>query len=175
MTADRAEGERSNRTPSEEKLITCNICHKKKYTPLWLLNHGIRCRECHNAKNRTSYKKKRAAGWRRIQLRINDREWHRQYEKSYYKKPEVIERRNRYAREYFRKPEVKMKSNVRSKTRLLVKKGIIKKKPCLVCGSKKSQAHHYSYEDIYNVEWFCPVHHTEIHRGNKDAKLREGK
>jgi len=51
------------------------------------------------------------------------------------------------------------KEKVRSRTRMLIKKGVIKKKNCEVCNSKKSQAHHEDYEDIFKIRWVCPKHH----------------
>jgi len=52
--------------------------------------------------------------------------------------------------------------------RLLVyaalKKGILYKAPCEVCGSKKVQGHHEDYSKPLKVRWLCPKHHKMEHR-----------
>ena len=43
--------------------------------------------------------------------------------------------------------------------------GILTKKPCEKCKSKKRiHAHHYSYDKPLKVVWLCPLHHKEIHK-----------
>lgn len=53
---------------------------------------------------------------------------------------------------------------------LAIKKGLLIKKPCGICGKKKSQAHHDSYkkENWLNVIWFCHKHHRARHVELKD-------
>ncbi len=43
------------------------------------------------------------------------------------------------------------------------KKGDIKKKNCIVCGSDKSEAHHPDYNYPLSVVWLCDKHHKEEH------------
>lgn len=48
----------------------------------------------------------------------------------------------------------------------MVFQGKIKRKPCEVCGEKKSQGHHYKgYEKEHwlDVQWLCVKHHKEVH------------
>ena len=46
-----------------------------------------------------------------------------------------------------------------------LKSGILIRKPCTICGNKKSQAHHESYlkGDHLKVVWLCAKHHAERH------------
>ena len=44
-----------------------------------------------------------------------------------------------------------------------VKIGEVKRLPCQVCGSPKSQAHHDDYSKPLEVKWFCALHHREYH------------
>lgn len=50
-----------------------------------------------------------------------------------------------------------------------LKKGLIEKLPCEICGSPISTAHHDSYEPArwLEVRWFCHEHHMEWHVNNQ--------
>ncbi len=68
------------------------------------------------------------------------------------------------AREY----RARNKDKIMAQNRLnyAVRKGIVERKPCEVCGSEdKVHAHHISYapEDWYNVRWLCYVCHKLEH------------
>lgn len=53
-----------------------------------------------------------------------------------------------------------------------VKDGVLKKLPCSICGSEKSQAHHEDYNKPLDVIWFCQKHHGERHRQiNRTSKI----
>lgn len=41
--------------------------------------------------------------------------------------------------------------------------GKIDRRPCMVCGSKKSEAHHPDYSKPLDVIWLCKKHHVDIH------------
>ena len=58
----------------------------------------------------------------------------------------------------------KKKASTRSKTNVLIKRNKLIRKPCEVCGDKKSEAHHHNYEDYRNVSWLCFKHHREHHQ-----------
>lgn len=49
--------------------------------------------------------------------------------------------------------------------RAALQKGSLKRKPCMVCGEKKSHGHHADYSKPLSVVWLCPLHHKEVHRG----------
>ena len=44
-----------------------------------------------------------------------------------------------------------------------VKKGIVIKTACFVCGSEKVEAHHPDYSSPLDVIWMCDKHHKETH------------
>ena len=46
-----------------------------------------------------------------------------------------------------------------------VRIGRIKKQPCVICGKKKSQAHHPNYLNPFDVEWLCVLCHRHRHLG----------
>lgn len=45
--------------------------------------------------------------------------------------------------------------------------GIIKEKPCEVCGIKNVHAHHCDYNKPLDVMWLCPEHHKKWHQENE--------
>jgi len=47
-----------------------------------------------------------------------------------------------------------------------VRDGKIMRKPCQVCGDKKSHAHHHDYQKPLDVEWLCAKHHQRKHHGS---------
>lgn len=44
-----------------------------------------------------------------------------------------------------------------------LRKGVLHKLPCMVCGCPKSEAHHDDYSKPLDVIWLCPAHHAERH------------
>lgn len=57
---------------------------------------------------------------------------------------------------------------VRHRTRSLINKGDIERKPCVVCADPKTHAHHLSYdkpESCFDVIFLCPAHHKQLHNG----------
>ncbi|MBB3288760.1 MULTISPECIES: hypothetical protein [unclassified Rhizobium] len=51
-----------------------------------------------------------------------------------------------------------------SALRSALKRGLIEKRPCQVCGSEDSEAHHPDYDRPMLVEWYCRTHHKAEHR-----------
>lgn len=45
-----------------------------------------------------------------------------------------------------------------------LKQGRLKKRPCLICGSEQSEAHHFDYRLPENVIWLCDRHHKDVHK-----------
>jgi len=56
----------------------------------------------------------------------------------------------------------KFKVNCRVRTRYAVKKGLIKKTLCEICGEVKVEAHHKDYSDHLDVRWLCHYCHRNI-------------
>lgn len=63
--------------------------------------------------------------------------------------------------------EQRFKANVRSKTKMRIKRGLLVKYPCEVCGDKEVEAHHDDYNKTYDVRWLCFKHHREHHKNIK--------
>lgn len=61
----------------------------------------------------------------------------------------------------------KVKHNIRTKTRMRVKRGLLIKYPCEICGDVNVEAHHPDYTKPYDVKWLCFKHHRELHRQDK--------
>ena len=101
--------------------------------------------------------------------------YNKTYQREYYdKNKEVILKKakkyaqenrellNKIAREYYKKN--KEKSSVRSKTRDAVKKGLLIKKDCRICGNKESEIHHQDYNNYLDIIWLCRKCHLNLHR-----------
>lgn len=54
---------------------------------------------------------------------------------------------------------------VHRETDRAIKKGILVRQPCEVCGStEQNRAHHDDYNQPLKVRWFCEKHHREYHK-----------
>lgn len=58
----------------------------------------------------------------------------------------------------------------RSTTNNYIASGVLVKKPCEVCGSKRVEAHHDDYTKPMAVRWLCRKHHVEHHRKENSIK-----
>ena len=89
--------------------------------------------------------------------------WHKSVR---YWRREVAKKRCRI---YDKTPARRAKNRVRSRTRYAIAAGKLKRKPCEVCGVRKSHAHHDDYSKALDVRWLCSKHHAELHisRGEK--------
>lgn len=45
-----------------------------------------------------------------------------------------------------------------------IRDGRLQRRPCEVCGSPKTDAHHDDYEKPLEVRWLCRTHHADHHR-----------
>lgn len=61
------------------------------------------------------------------------------------------------------KDDARKKINARAYLHVYVKRGIVTKLPCKICGNPDTQAHHNDYSKPLEVEWFCRSHHLEFH------------
>lgn len=59
--------------------------------------------------------------------------------------------------------EDKRRSICHSKVNYAIKKGILKKEPCEICGNSLSVAHHFDYEKPLDVQWLCHACHRQLH------------
>lgn len=56
------------------------------------------------------------------------------------------------------------KEIARSKFHSALKSGKMVRKPCEVCGDKKTDGHHTDYKKPLQIVWLCRKHHAEAHR-----------
>lgn len=52
-----------------------------------------------------------------------------------------------------------------SATRSAIRRGLITRQPCAVCGARETDAHHPNYLHPLEVRWLCRVHHKRLHVG----------
>lgn len=57
-----------------------------------------------------------------------------------------------------------VKTKARRKVNHEIASGRLERKPCMHCGSLKSEAHHHDYSKPLDVVWLCRTHHAEEHR-----------
>ena len=84
-----------------------------------------------------------------------------EYERKRFKDPERKKKIYLYALKRKKKHPKKHKS--RWMVTSYIKRGILVKKPCEICGEIKSQAHHTDYRKPLEVKWLCFKHHREEH------------
>ena len=63
----------------------------------------------------------------------------------------------------FKEPDFIDDTKCQYKTHQAIKKKILIRQPCEICGIKESFAHHEVYSDYLNVRWLCRSHHLRIH------------
>ena len=54
-----------------------------------------------------------------------------------------------------------------------LKSGFLIRAGCVICGNKKTHAHHENYSKPLEVMWLCPKHHSIRHKELKNQKTRE--
>ena len=59
-----------------------------------------------------------------------------------------------------------------SALRSALRRGLVEKKSCEVCGDVKADAHHPDYDRPMLVRWLCRKHHKEEHRRLKCQEAR---
>ncbi len=62
-------------------------------------------------------------------------------------------------------PWIAVREKTRRKTSELVKRGKLKKKPCLVCRNLSVLAHHENYTNPWEIIWLCESCHKDYHNG----------
>ena len=61
--------------------------------------------------------------------------------------------------------EKKLKRDSRALCNSAIRRGLIVKRPCEICGVEKLiEAHHDDYSKPLDVRWLCKDHHAEHHR-----------
>lgn len=117
--------------------IRCCRCNEIKEN----LRQGY-CFKCKNIKERERYKKK-------------------------YSSPQEIEIRKKKINEKYKKDLYFKKKRIAHRIVLeALKKGVLKKEKCKICGDVKVDAHHEDYDNPLDVIWLCRLHHMEKHKTN---------
>lgn len=61
--------------------------------------------------------------------------------------------------------ESEKKEICRRMTISAIKKGLIKKTPCRICGATENiECHHNNYDDPFDIVFYCKIHHKERHK-----------
>jgi hypothetical protein len=53
-----------------------------------------------------------------------------------------------------------------------LRRGLIERQPCAVCGSPDTDAHHPDYSKPADVMWLCRLHHKAEHRRLRAVEVR---
>lgn len=91
------------------------------------------------------------------------KEWHKEYQLEYKKKPEVKKRKAEQMRAYRNDPLQRHKHIARWLVNRAVKTKRLIKQPCEDCGAKKVDAHHEDYFKPLDVRWLCRQCHLSHH------------
>ena len=153
------------RAPSKQREVKCHICGK-----LFLTRHS-QAKYCPDKCRRLAWQKT----WRKYGN--NNKEKRRECSHRCY--INNIEKRTQQINEYNKTEKGKLvrkrasenckkkypeKYKARQEVLKALKKGILKKEPCEVCGSLKVEAHHEDYNKPLEVNWLCSRHHKERER-----------
>jgi hypothetical protein len=81
---------------------------------------------------------------------------------------EILERGKKWRiknREWFREYARRNKkySKATEAIRQAINRGDLIRKPCIICGDNKSEAHHPDYSKLLDVRWLCKKHHAFVH------------
>ena len=130
----------------------CRVCEKVKPISEFYLHSKFKyqsdCKDCQKYRmklyNRTDKRKE--------YNKLGNKKWQKTEKyKAYYKK-----RRE--------DPENVFKAVARCATTRAIKKGLLTKMPCEVCGSEKRiQAHHTDYSKPLEIVWLCSICHKKEH------------
>ena len=69
-------------------------------------------------------------------------------------------------------PEQRRKDRCRSYANVYLKRGKLKREPCLHCGTKASQMHHPDYDQPLLVQWLCRPCNLVLHRTASTVERR---
>lgn len=152
------------RSPSSSREVQCIICKE-----MFMTSHsqGKYCSDvCRGEGMKKSYIKygnKNKEKRRKFHLK-----W---YLKNRTKRIEQIKRYHSSARgkEVIKTAGINSRNNhpekhaARDAVRKAIKKCLIFKQSCEVCGDKKTQAHHDDYGKPLQINWLCKKHHLEKH------------
>lgn len=132
------------------------------------------CTKCKGTKESSEFNKDKRAkdglhSWCKKCHYAGQKEYHKEYQKEYQKTDKRRAYCNEYQKKYFKRYEARRKLLCRRETRKAIRKGILKRLPCEVCGVEKVVAHHEDYDKPLKVNWLCLKHHVELHNKTKES------
>lgn len=65
--------------------------------------------------------------------------------------------------------EARAKMNARCYLHVYIRRGILKRQPCVLCGTFPAEPHHHDYSKPLEVTWLCRAHHLAL-EGKKVRK-----
>lgn len=89
------------------------------------------------------------------------------YHRTYAKHPQARKSRAERTRAYRQAPHLKQHYEARAITQAAIRKDILIRQPCEVCGKPRSHAHHDDYTKPLSVRWLCQKHHRAHHESLK--------
>jgi hypothetical protein len=139
--------------PDKVKSKVCTECRRRRPITEFSPRHGVRRARCIRCSAKYEQNRRKDPAWAN-ELRKRDR-----------KRGRTPERRAYDDARKSKQPELVRRAHLA--VIVAVKSGKLVRKPCEVCGKKKSQAHHDDYSKPLDVRWLCQVHHSEHHRKHK--------
>ena len=85
--------------------------------------------------------------------------------KSSEKAPPFLSKWKIRKRKQAKDPLIVLRQKVRRQTKDLIRRGVLRRGPCVVCGDRNVVPHHEGYSDPRGVIWLCEDHHNEYHEG----------
>ena len=131
----------------------CSGCGQEKPTDEFYAGRGLKCKECKRAYRKRYYQQ--------------NKEMVREYNRVYKQSEEYKATRREGAGDLYRKHIEKYRC--RALSHYYLKRGQIKRKPCVFCGSGDAEMHHPDYNNPKLVEWLCRTHHIIYENKPKDS------
>ena len=144
---------------------TCRHCGTMfSPTPHQIKKSDYLCAFCRLRYDRDYRQHRRESGNRVISGQMS-RDWQREYECQYVKRPGIHKRLAANQKRYREDPALRPRHRARSLLNRAVASNRIKKQPCVACGNLKVDAHHQDYQKPLDVQWLCrPCHAKQHHR-----------
>lgn len=115
------------------------------------------CKVCNREYNRI-----RLPAWKKKHRKYH-LEWMRQWRYRNYTRSRVYSKRTRDKD----KVKTRLQTSARMKVYHAIKRGLLKRQSCAVCGKKNACAHHPDYTKPFAVVWLCVRHHNELHGSSR--------
>jgi hypothetical protein len=62
-------------------------------------------------------------------------------------------------------PELqRKKANARAYVNVYLRRGVIQKMPCSICGAENAEKHHHDYDKPLEILWVCRSCHLKLHK-----------